>query len=139
LSGGGPEELVRTSQRLLAAIVGRDAAALEEFPDPAFVHFDAAGVRSDRAAFLAAVLASTYTVLEAGFESLSVELVEGLGVVNGVQRAEVALTDGEPVVSRSAFTDVFVPTERGWRIRVARSVELEPWPCSGKEDRGTKT
>jgi hypothetical protein len=105
LSGVGPEELVRVSQRLLAAIVGR-------------------------------VLASTYTVLDSGFECLSVELVGGVGVVNGVQRAEVAMTDGEPVVSRSAFTDVFVPTERGWRIRVARSVELEAWPGSGKEDGG---
>lgn len=113
------------STRLLTAIVRRDAATLEELLDPEFAHLDAAGARTERAAFIESILSSTYTVLDAGFDALSVEVVGGLGVVNGVQRAEVALGEGQRVVSRGAFTDVFVPTAQGWRIRLARSVELE--------------
>jgi hypothetical protein len=119
------EDLVRVSTRLLEAIVRRDAAALEELLDPEFVHLDGAGVRTPRAEFIASILSSTYTVLDAGFDSLSVDVVGGLGVVNGVQRAEVALGEGERVVSLGAFTDVFVPTENGWRIRMARSTNID--------------
>jgi hypothetical protein len=113
------------STRLLDAIVRRDAGTLEELLDPEFVHLDGGGTRTPRAEFLASVLASTFTVLDAGFDSLSVDVVGGLGVVNGVQRAEVSLGEGERVVSLSAFTDVFVPTEKGWRIRLARSMDLD--------------
>jgi hypothetical protein len=120
-----PEELVRVSTRLLDAIVRRDAAALEELLDPEFVHLDGSGLRTVRAEFIASVLSSTFTVLDAGFDSLSVDVVGGLGVVNGIQRAEVALGEGDRVVSRSAFTDVFVATPAGWRIRLARSMELD--------------
>ena len=113
------------SERLLSAIVGRDAAVLEELLDPEFVHFDAAAGRIARREFIAQVLGSEYSVLDARFENLAVEMISGLGVVNGVQRVEVALDGGERVVSRGAFTDVFVATPSGWRIRLARSVELE--------------
>ena len=113
------------STRLLEAIVRRDAAALEELLDPEFAHLDGSGVRTPRAEFIASILSSTYTILDAGFDSLAVDVVGGLGVVNGVQRAEVALGDGERVVSLAAFTDVFVSTENGWRIRLARSLDLD--------------
>jgi ketosteroid isomerase-like protein len=120
-----PEDLVRASERLLAAIVSRDAAVLEELVAPEFAHFDASGTRTERRDFIAQVLGSTYTVVHAGFESLAVDVVGELAVVNGVQRAEVDLGAGESVVSRGAFTDVFVATPSGWRIRLARSVELD--------------
>ena len=120
-----PEDLVRVSTRLLEAIVRRDAAALAELLDPEFVHLDGSGTRTSRAEFIASILSSTYTILEASFDALSVDVVGGLGVVNGVQRAEVALGEGERVVSLGAFTDVFVPTEKGWRIRLARSMDLD--------------
>jgi hypothetical protein len=113
------------STRLLEAIVRRDAAVLEELLDPEFVHLDGAGSRTPRGEFIASVLSSTYTILDAGFDSLSVDFVGGLGVVSGVQRAEVALGEGERVVSHGAFTDVFVPSEGGWRIRLARSMDLD--------------
>jgi len=60
------EDLVRVSTRLLEAIVRRDASALEELLDPEFVHLNGNGVRTPRAEFIASVLSSTYTVLEAG-------------------------------------------------------------------------
>lgn len=122
---GRPEDLVRVSERLLTAIVGREAAVLEEMLDPEFAHFDAAGTRTERREFIAQVLASEFTVLDAGFETLAVDVVGDFAVVNGVQRAEVSLGTGERIVSRGAFTDVFVASESGWRIRVARSVDLD--------------
>jgi hypothetical protein len=124
-AAGRPEDLVRVSTRLLEAIIRRDGPALEELLDPDFVHLDGTGVRTPRAEFIASILSSTYTVLDAGFDSLSVDVVGGLGVVSGVQRAEVALGEGERIVSLGAFTDVFVPTEKGWRIRLARSIDLD--------------
>ncbi len=125
MSPAGPEELVRVSRRLLEAIVRRDASVLEELLDPEFVHLDGKGIRTPRGEFIASILSSTYTVLDAGFDFLSVDVVGGLGVVNGIQRAEVALGEGERVVSLGAFTDVFVPGETGWRIRLARSMDLD--------------
>ncbi len=125
VSRARPEELVRVSERLLSAIVGRQAAVLEELLDPEFAHLDAAGVRTERGEFITQVLGSTFSVLNAGFESLAVDFVGELAVVNGVQRVEVALDTGQRVVSRGAFTDVFVPLAGGWRIRLARSVELD--------------
>jgi len=124
-AGARPADLVRVSERLLSAIVSRDAAALDDLLAPEFVHFDGAGTRTERGEFIAQVLGSTYRVVHAGFESLAVDVVGELAVVNGVQRAEVALGAGERVVSRGAFTDVFVATPAGWRIRVARSVDLD--------------
>ena len=120
-----PEDLVRVSERLLSAIVSRDAAVLEELLAPEFVHLDASGTRTERGEFIAQVLGSTYEVVHAGFDSLSVDVVGEIAVVNGVQRAEVDLGPGEPVVSRGAFTDIFVATPSGWRIRLARSVDLD--------------
>lgn len=125
VSRARPEELVQVSGRLLAAIVGREAAVLEELLDPEFAHLDAAGARTERGEFIAQVLGSTFSVLNAGFESLAVDFVGELAVVNGVQRVEVALDTGQRVVSRGAFTDVFVPSAGAWRIRLARSVELD--------------
>ena len=93
-AGARPEELVRVSERLLSAIVSRDAAVLEELLAPEFAHFDAAGTRTERRDFIAQVLGSTYTVIHAGFESLAVDVVGELAVVNGVQRAEVDLGRG---------------------------------------------
>jgi hypothetical protein len=122
---GRPEELVRVSERLLSAIVSRDAAVLEELLDPEFAHFDATGGKTERRDFIEQVLGSSFTIFDAAFESLAVDVVGDFAVVNGVQRAEVALGTGERIVSRGAFTDVFVASERGWRIRVARSVELD--------------
>ena len=113
------------SERLLSAIVSRDAAVLEELLDPEFAHFDSTGGKTERREFIAQVLGSSFTVFDATFESLAVDVVGDFAVVNGVQRAEVALGTGERIVSRGAFTDVFVASERGWRIRVARSVELD--------------
>lgn len=120
-----PEDLVGVSKRLLSAIVSRDAAVLEELLAPEFVHLDGSGARTQRGGFIAQILGSTFEVVHAGFESLSVDVVGEIGVVNGVQRAEVDLGPGERVVSRGAFTDVFVATPAGWRIRLARSVDLD--------------
>jgi hypothetical protein len=71
------------------------------------------------------VVDAPFQILGASFESLEVEAVDDrTAVVTGIQRAEVRLPTGEHVVSRTAFTDLFVRRGDDWRIRVVQSVDL---------------
>lgn len=125
MSDADEAELVRESGRLLSAILGRDRAVLEELLDPEFAHVDAANQRTGRAEFIGTILGSTYRVIDAGFETISVERVGPVAVVTGIQRAEVELEGGQKVESRGVFTDIFVRAGSGWRIRFAHSVDLQ--------------
>ncbi len=42
----------------------------------------------------------------------------------GIQRAKVRLPDGETLVSRGSFTDVFQKKNDGWKLWLAHSTEL---------------
>jgi ketosteroid isomerase-like protein len=119
------EEFVRLSHRILDAIVHRDAATLDALFDDEFVAFAPAGGRQRKQEFIDAVVDAPFHILDASFESLEVEVVDDrTAVVVGIQRAEVRLPTGEHVVSRGAFTDLFVRRGQEWRVRVVQSVDL---------------
>jgi hypothetical protein len=119
------EDLARLSHRILDAIVQRDAATLDAVFDDEFVAVAPAGGRQRKQEFISAIVDAPFHVLSASFESLEVEIVDDrTAVVIGIQRAEVRLPTGEHVVSRSAFTDLFVRRGNEWRVRVVQSVDL---------------
>jgi len=117
-------ELTDLSHALLAAIRDHDRRALEGALHADFVQVNEAGVRTPRDAFLDAVASAEFHINELSFEFLSVDVVGDAGVVCGVQRAAVRLAGGEEVTGRSAFTDVFVNSGAGWRLRLATSADL---------------
>jgi len=116
--------LTDLSYALLVAIRNRDRRALEGVLHADFVQVNEAGVRTPRDAFLDAVASADFHINELSFEFLSVEAFGDAGVVCGVQRAVVRLAGGDEVTGRSAFTDVFVTSGPGWRLRLATSADL---------------
>ena len=119
------EEFVRLSHRILDAIVQRDAVTLDAAFDDEFVAVAPAGGRQRKQEFINAIVDAPFHILGASFESLEVEVVDDrIVVVVGIQRADVQLPTGEHVVSRCAFTDLFVRRGKEWRVRVVQSVDL---------------
>lgn len=119
------EDFVALSHRILDAIVHRDTSSLDALFDDEFVALAAAGGRQRKQEFIEAIVGMNFEILGASFESLEVEVVdERTAIVVGIQRAEVRLPTGETVVSRTAFTDLFMRRGDQWRIRVAQSADL---------------
>lgn len=121
---GGSDDLQRLSYELLEAIRTRNSPALHQVLDQDFVQVNEAGGRLGKLDFINAVQSSTYDVEQLSFEFLTIEIFATIGVVCGVQRAVVRMTDGTEVSGRTAFTDVFIRDTRGWRLRMATSAEL---------------
>ena len=124
MGSDGAGELVRLSHEIMDAIRTRNRKALEDVLLPDFAQIDERGQRQGKDAFIAAVEAGEFQIEQLRFETLSVEQVGGVAVVCGVQWAQVRMPAGEAVDGRTAFTDVFVHGETGWRLRVATSAEL---------------
>jgi hypothetical protein len=117
-------ELERISYDLLDAIRTRDRERLDGFLAPDFVQVNDVGARLGKEAFISAIEAGDYRIEELAFEFLSVERLDRVGVVCGVQRARVRMPGGEEIVGRTAFTDVFVRGDDRWQLRIATSAEL---------------
>ena len=120
----GVAELVRVSHELMEAIRTRNRRMLDVVLLPDFAQLDERGSRQGKEAFITAVEASAFQVEQLKFETLSVEQFDRVGVVCGVQWAQVILPGGERVEGRTAFTDVFVHGAAGWQLRLATSAEL---------------
>ena len=128
MGSDGAGELVRLSHEILEAIRTRNRKALDDVLLPDFAQIDERGQRHGKEAFIAAVEGGEFQVEQLRFETLSVEHFDGVAVVCGVQWAQVRMPGGERVEGRTAFSDVFVHGETGWRLRVATSAELAGVP-----------
>jgi ketosteroid isomerase-like protein len=118
------QELEQLSHEIVDAIRTRNRSVLEAVLTADFVQIDELGHRLGKEPFIAAIEAGEFQIEELWFESLSVEQFDETAVVCGVQRAQVRLPAGDGVEGRTAFTDVFVRTADGWRLRLATSAEL---------------
>jgi hypothetical protein len=117
--------LADLSHQILAAILHRDRAALDAVLHPGFVQINEAGVRTNRTAFIEAVCENDLDILDASFDSLSIEVFDQIGIAAGVQRGRVRMANGDVVTGRTAFTDVFIRQGSGWLLRAATSADLQ--------------
>ena len=122
----GVAELVRLSHEIMEAIRTRNRKTLDDVLLPDFAQVDERGNRQGKETFISAVEASEFQVEQLRFETLSIEQFDRVGVVCGVQWAQVTLPGGERVEGRTAFTDVFVQGDTGWKLRLATSAALCP-------------
>jgi len=122
--------LLAAEERIFTAIRTRDMASLEAELTEDFVHGSPGQPDQERGAFLRAIRDSPYRILEIQGEDLRVRLLGEVAILSGIQRARVALPDGQVVIAGTAFVDCFVKTDTGWRLRHAVSVELPD--ASGK-------
>ncbi len=124
MSAAWGDEVKAAEQRVCAAIRNRDADALSRELTDDFVHESLRGETQDRAAFLHGVATLPVTILEIAAEDLRARDLGGCVTLAGVQRVRVRMQDGTEATALTAFVDVFVRHDAGWRIRHAVSVEL---------------
>ncbi len=124
-----PEAALRAAEeRIFTAIRTRDLTALAAELAPDFVHSSPGNPDQPRSAFLDTVRELPFEIRELGGDDVRVRVLEGTAIVSGIQRARVALPDGQVVSAATAFADWFVESGDGWRLRHAFSVELPPTP-----------
>lgn len=116
--------MLRISADVLDAICAHDGRRLSTWLSADFTLLGS-GQRQTREAFLEVVNGADFQVIDKSFETIEVELLGDTAVVAGIQRVTVRGDGDTPIVSRAAFTDVFVLQERTWRLRVACSEELQ--------------
>jgi ketosteroid isomerase-like protein len=111
-------------ERIFAAIMARDASALEGELAADFILSSPGKPDQARDDFLRAIASMPYRILEVGGEDIRCRLLGDVVVLSGVQRARVEIAPGNVVVARTAFADLFVREGDSWRLRHAFSVEL---------------
>ena len=117
------ETLLRLSADVLHAICTHDGPLLATYLSTEFAILSS-GQRQNRDSFLESVISADFHALDRIFEIIEVELIGNTAVVSGIQRVNVQ-GDGEmSIVSRAAFTDVFVYQDTNWLLRFACSHEL---------------
>ena len=125
MTGGPEDDLRRAEGRLFAAIAARDLDALDAELTDDFVYTQIGVAEQDREAFLTAIRDMPFRILDLRGESLKARVVGDVGVLSGVQQAQVEMPDGTIVSGTTAFVDIFVMTANGWRLRHACSIELQ--------------
>lgn len=117
-------EILQIERDIMAAIKGKDTAALEPMLADEFVYRTHFGVEADKAAFLESITSFPVEIISLRGEELKVNVYGETAVLTGVQVAEARPPEGEAEESAVAFTDVFVRREGRWLMVLAHGVEL---------------
>lgn len=116
--------VLAAQQRFWEALKAKDAALFERLLAPNFVSRSPGEADQNRAAFIANLTSFPATVLAVSGDELTVHFFGETAVVMGVQRAQVALPNGDIVANDIAITNVYVPGGAGWRLALAHPVTL---------------
>lgn len=121
-----PRELLALEQRVMEAIRTRDVKALEQLTTEDFVLREPAKPELDRRAFLKAVRAIPGTIEIVSGDGVRAKIERGgeVGMITGIQRVRVRLTDGTVVEDASAFADLCVRRDGRWRMSVAFNASM---------------
>ncbi|HUM09786.1 MAG TPA: nuclear transport factor 2 family protein [Myxococcaceae bacterium] len=123
LASLSPDEraLLALEDSVIDAIRRRDGGALGALVTEGFVLLGSDGSETRREDFLRAAVEIPGEILELSVLHLRARVVDGVGVLTGLQRARVRLTNGIEVDDVAFFTDVCVRTGTGWRMALAHS------------------
>ena len=108
----------------MAAIKGKDTAALDPMLADEFVYRTHFGAEADKAEFLKSIASFPMKIVSLRGEELNVNIYGETAVITGVQLAEALPPEGETEESAVAFTDVFVRRDGRWLMVLAYGVEL---------------
>ena len=118
------EALLQIERDIMAAIKGKDTAALETMLADEFTYRTHFGAEADKTEFLKSIASFPMKILSLRGEELNVDIYGETGVITGVQIAEARPPEGEAEESAVAFTDVFVRRDGRWLLVLAYGVEL---------------
>ena len=118
------EAVLRVERETMAAIRGKDAAALGDILADDFVYRTPGGADAGKAEFINNIASIPFELLAVWSEELHAFVHGETAVLTGVQRARYRTADGEEGVSSVAFTDVVVKRDGRWRMVLAHGVEL---------------
>lgn len=119
-------ELLVLEQRVMDAIRTRDVKALEQLITDDFVLREPMKADVGRRAFLESVRAIPGTLEIVIGDGMRTKVEQGgeVGIITGVQKVRLRLTDGTVVEDASGFADLCVRREGRWRMSVAFNVSL---------------
>jgi len=120
------QTILQIERDIMAAIKGKDAAALEPFVADEFVYRTHFGAESNKAEFLQSIAAIPVEIISMRGDELKVNVYHDVAILTGVQRAEARAPEGEIEESNVAFTDVFVRRDGRWLMVLAYGIELPP-------------
>ena len=123
-SDNAAEALLQIERDIMAAIKGKDTAALETMLADEFTYRTHFGAEADKTEFLKSIASFPMEILSLRGEELNVDIYGETGVITGVQIAEARPPEGEAEESAVAFTDVFVRRDGRWLLVLAYGVEL---------------
>ena len=118
------EAILQIEQDIMAAIKGKDTAALDPMLADEFVYRTHFGAEADKAEFLKSIASFPMKIVSLRGEELNVNIYGETAVITGVQLAEALPPEGETEESAVAFTDVFVRRDGRWLMVLAYGVEL---------------
>jgi hypothetical protein len=119
---GDRERLIEISERLAAAIGGRDVAGVGALLAKGFVQRHAGGEPIDAGAFLDGIARLPGEILSVKVEQLTVDTAGDGAIVTGMQHAQLKI-EGELVDDHRSFVDWFVRENGEWRLRAAIDFE----------------
>jgi ketosteroid isomerase-like protein len=111
----GQEEVLAAERRRAAALVARDATAMEACLDEQVVYVHATGMQQDRAQLLDYVRSGP-TFHEVRLDPRSIRIHENVALLFGELYLLLQRTDGERVEARSLATEVWIRRADGWRL-----------------------
>ena len=109
---------------MFEAIARRDVGVLAEILGDDFTYRSPGSPDVGKAEFLRNIEAIPVEIVSIGGEALRADDHGNVVVVTGVQRATTRAPGADALVSRVAFTDVFVLREGRWRLVLAYGVDL---------------
>ena len=120
------QELLVLEQRVMDAIRTRDVEALEQLITDDFVLREPLKADVDRRTFLDSVRALPGTIEMVAGDNVRAKIEQSgeVGIITGVQRVRLRLTDGKVVEDAGAFADLCVRRAGRWRMSVAFNVSL---------------
>ncbi len=127
-SGDAAGAILQIERDIMAAIKGKDAAALAPLLADDFIYRTHFGAEANKGEFLQSIASFPVEILAIRGDELKVTVYGETGVLTGVQRAEARPLEGEAEESVVAFTDVFVKREGRWLMVLAYGVELPAGP-----------
>lgn len=118
------QEIVNTQQQFWTALQNKDAQLFERIIAADFISRSPGQPNESREGFVKTLTSFPGTVNSIGSDNLEVHLFGDIGVLTGVQVAQLRLNNGAEIVYKIAFTNIFKRNSERWMLVFTHAVQL---------------